>query len=123
MRLWYFGPSKEQVEADYEAYAKDLKWQLIQGHIFKANDIKVDQNEALEFTKGLIVNQYAQYGIPAPEDAELTKQAAGALSDRNEANRIYDMLAETKLMNYFKNTVKLNNKEVSYDDFVALANA
>lgn len=75
----------EQIEADYDQYSKDLKWQLIQGHIFKANDIKVDQNEALEFTKGLIVNQYAQYGIPAPEDAELTKQAAGALSDRNEA--------------------------------------
>lgn len=111
----------EQIEADFDSYAKDLKWQLIQGHIFKANDIKVDQKEAIEFTKGLIVNQYAQYGIPAPEDAELTKQANGALSNQEEANRIYDMLAESKLTQFFKNTVKLNNKEVSYDEFVELA--
>ncbi len=111
----------EQIEADYDNYAKDLKWQLIQGHIFKANDIKLDNAEVIEFTKGLIANQYAQYGIPAPEDAELTKQAAGALQNREEANRIYDMLAEAKLTEYFKNTVKLNSKEVSYDEFVEMA--
>jgi hypothetical protein len=70
--------------------------------------IKVDSKDALEFTKGMIVNQYAQYGIPAPEDAQLTSQAQQALSDRNEANRIYDMLAEAKLTEFFKKTVKLN---------------
>lgn len=115
--------SKEQIEADYDNYSKDLKWQLIQGHIFKANEIKVDSKDALEFTKGMIVNQYAQYGIPAPEDAQLTSQAQQALSDRNEANRIYDMLAEAKLTEFFKKTVKLNEKEISYDAFVELANA
>jgi trigger factor len=113
--------SEDQIEADYPAYSKDLKWQLIQGHIFKANDIKLDQMEAIEFTKGLIVNQYAQYGLPAPEDKELVQQAAKALANREEANRIYDMLAEAKLTDFFKNTVKLNNKEVSYDEFVAMA--
>jgi trigger factor len=113
----------EQIEADYDQYAKDLKWQLIQGHIFKANDIKLDQAEAVEFTKGLVANQYAQYGIPAPEDAELTKQAVGALSNKEEANRIYDMLAEAKLTQFFKSTVKMNTKEVSYDEFVSLANS
>lgn len=112
----------EQIEADYDSYAKDLKWQLIQGHIFKANDIKLDNAEVIEFTKGLIANQFAQYGIPAPEDAELTKQAAGALQNREEANRIYDMMAEARLTQYFKDTVKLNSKEVSYDEFVELAN-
>ncbi len=115
--------SAEQVEADYDKYSKDLKWQLIQGHIFKANDIKVDQKDALEFTKGLIANQFAQYGIPAPEDAQLTSQAQQALSDRNEANRIYDMLAESKLTEFFKSTVKLTDKEMSYDAFVELANS
>ena len=111
----------EQIESDYDSYAKDLKWQLIQGHIFKANDIKLDNAEVIEFTKGLIANQFAQYGIPAPEDAELTKQAVGALQNREEANRIHDMLAETKLTQYFKDTVKLNSKEISYDEFVELA--
>lgn len=113
--------SQEQVNEDYDNYAKDLKWQLIQGHIFKSNDIQLDHQEAIEFTKGLLANQYAQYGLPAPEEPELTAQASKALANREEANRIYDMLAEAKLTTYFKSTVKLNNKEVSYDDFVAMA--
>lgn len=114
--------TSEQIDEEYDNYAKDLKWQLIQGHIFRTNDIQLGQNEAIDYTKGLIANQYAQYGLPAPEEKELIAQAAKALANREEANRIYDMLAEAKLTDYFKNTVKLNNKEVSYDDFVALAN-
>lgn len=113
--------SDEQIESDYDAYSKSLKWQLIQGNIFKTNDIKLDHQEAIEYTKGLLVSNYAQYGIPAPADAELTKSAMEVLQNKDEANRIYDMLAEAKLIEYFKSTVKLKEKEVSYDDFVALA--
>lgn len=111
----------EQIEGDYDNYAKSLKWQLIQGNIFKNNEIKLDNQEAIEYTKGLLVNNYAQYGIPAPEDKELTASAMQVLQNKDEANRIYDMLAEAKLTNYFKSTVKLNEKVVSYDEFVELA--
>lgn len=113
----------EQIEADYDSYSDNLKWQLIQGEIFKSNDIKLDNEEVIEFTKGLLVNNYAQYGIPAPADDELTKSAMQVLQNKDEVNRIYDMLAESKLTKFFKDTVKLNEKEISYDDFVALANS
>lgn len=112
----------EEIEAQFDGYEKSMKWQLIQGHIFKANDIKVDQKEALEFTKGLLVNQYAQYGIPAPEDKELTTSAIQVLTNKEESARVYDMLAETKLTEYFKSTVKLSDKVVSYDEFIEIAN-
>ena len=114
--------SIEEIEAQFEGYEKSMKWQLIQGHIFKANNIKVDQNEALEFTKGLLVSQYAQYGIPAPEDKELTTSAIQVLTNKEESARVYDMLAETKLTEYFKSTVKLSDKVVSYDEFIEIAN-
>jgi trigger factor len=113
--------SMEEIEAQYDGYEKGMKWQLIQGHIFKANNLKVEQAEVIEFTKRLLVDQYAQYGIPAPEDKELTMSAVQVLGNKEESARVYDMLAEVKLTQYFKSTVKLNNKEVSYDDFVAMA--
>lgn len=113
----------EQIAADYDSYSDNLKWQLIQGEIFKSNDIKLDNEEVIEFTKGLLVSNYAQYGIPAPADDELTKSAMQVLQNKDEVNRIYDMLAESKLTKFFKDTVKLNEKEISYDDFVALANS
>lgn len=111
----------EQIEADYDNYAKSLKWQLIQGKIFKDNDLKLEQEEVMEFTKGLLVNNYAQYGMPAPDDQELTTSAMRILQNKDEANRIYDMMAEQKFTAYIKETVKLNDKEVSYDEFVEMA--
>jgi trigger factor len=113
--------SMEQIENEYNSYADNLKWQLIQGNIFKTNQIRLENAEVIEFTKGLLVSNYAQYGIPAPEDQELTASAMQVLQNREEATRVYDMLAEQKLTNYFKSTVKLNEKEISYDDFIALA--
>jgi trigger factor len=113
--------SDEQLDAEYDGYAKSLKWQLIQTSIFKNNEIKLDNQEVIEFTKGLLVSNYAQYGIPAPDDSELTKSALQVLGNKEEANRIYDMLAEQKLTQYFKSTVKLSEKEISYDEFVELA--
>lgn len=113
----------EQIEADYDNYAKSLKWQLIQGNIFKANNIKLENEEVIEYTKGLLASNYAQYGMPAPEDGELTKSAMQVLQNREEANRVYEMLAERKLTNYFKETVRLKDKEITYDEFVALAGA
>ncbi len=113
----------EQIEAEYGSYSDSLKWQLIQGEIFRSNEIKLDNEEVIEYTKGLLVSNYAQYGIPAPADDELTKSAMQVLQNKDEVNRIYDMLAESKLTKYFKDTVKLNEKEIPYDDFVALANS
>ncbi len=113
--------SDEQLTAEYEGYAKSLKWQLIQTSIFKNNEIKLDNQEVIQFTKGLLVSNYAQYGIPAPDDNELTQSALQVLGNKEEATRIYDMLAEQKLTDYFKSTVKLSEKEISYDDFVELA--
>lgn len=111
----------ETIEAEYDGYTKGLKWQLIQGKIFKENKLELNQAEVIDFTKGLLVNNYAQYGMPAPEDKELTETAQKVLENKEEANKVYEMLAETKLTSFFKDTVKLNEKEVSYDEYMKIA--
>jgi trigger factor len=113
--------SMEEIDSQFDGYEKSMKWQLIQGQIFKDNDLKLDQKEVLEFTKGLLINQYAQYGIPSPEEKELNEAAIRVLSNKEESSRIYEMISETKLTEYFKNTVKLNEKLVPYDDFIKIA--
>ena len=111
----------EQIEAEYEGYAKNLKWQLIQGNIFKVNNLKLDNQEIIDFTKNILKSNFAQYGMPAPEDKELTETAIGLLSKKEESTQILEMIADQKITEYFKNTVKLNEKEVSYDSFIELA--
>ena len=99
----------------------DFSYNPIHDIIYTRHEYNENNEEVIDFTKVLLVNNYAQYGIPAPEDKELTESAIRVLTNKEEANRIYDMMAEQKLTQYFKETVKINERKVSYDDFVSLA--
>lgn len=114
--------TEEDINAEFDAYLKSLKWQLIQSKIFKDNNIKLDQQEVIEYTKNLLIGNYAQYGMPPPEDKELMETALRLLQNKEQANSIYDQLAEQKLTDFFKSMVSLVAKPVSYDEFVAIAN-
>jgi trigger factor len=113
--------TEEEIERDFSNYLQSLKWQLIQTKIFKDNNIQLSNQEVIEYTKELLAGNYAQYGIPAPEDDELSETAVRLLKNKEQANGIYDKLAEQKLTEYFKSTVTLKTKEVPYDDFLTLA--
>ena len=113
--------SQDEINADFGNYAKSLKWQLIQSKIIKDNGIKVENQEIVDYTKGIIINQYAQYGMPAPEDEALEDQAKNVLQNKEEAEKIYDNVYGAKMLHFFKQTVKLNEKLMPYDDFVKVA--
>ena len=115
--------SAEEIEADFDNYKKSLRWQLIQNKIIKENDLQVKSEEVIAHTKGLLVNQYAQYGMPAPEDKELEAQAKNVLSNQEEANKIYDSIYGAKILSYIKENVKLTEKSLPYEKFVEEAYA
>lgn len=111
----------ETLDKEFDGYLKSMKWQLIQGKIFKENDIQISNEEVMDFTKSLLVSNYAQYGMPAPEDKELTETAMRLLKDKEQVNGIYDRLTEKKLSEYFQINVPMKEKHLSYDDFVKKA--
>ena len=107
----------EQIEGEYEQYAKNLKWQLIENKVIKENDIKVDNEEVVAHTKELIKQQFAQYGRPNPAEQELEDTAKRVLENQEELRKIYDVIYNQKVMQLFKDTFKIEDKEVSIDDF------
>lgn len=124
LKRWILASSEKEeltadkIDEDFDNYRKGLKWQLIQNVLIKDNNLKVEPAEAVAYVKSLLVNQYSQYGMPAPEDNVLEDQAKNVLENREEANKIYDTLYGMKILQHFKQTVKMKEKEVSYEDFV-----
>jgi trigger factor len=123
LKKWILSSSKEEitmddVENEYEQYAKSLKWQLVENRIIKDNDIKVEFEEVLNHTKNLLASQYAQYGMMVPVDEELTANARKVLENREEAQKLFEQLYDLKVIAFLKETVKLQEKELAYDDFV-----
>ena len=108
-----------EVEVQFPDMAKGLKWQLIENRIIQDNELKAEYDELLEFTKQLLRDQYVQYGM-TPDEEQVTKSATDVLQNQEEAQRINDRLYDEKLKAHFKTSLKLNEKEIGYDDFVKL---
>lgn len=113
--------TEDQINNEYESYADGLKWQLVENKIIKDKDIKVSHDEVMDHTKTLLKQQMASYGLPEGSDEELAETANKVLANQEEARNIYMMLYDQKIMSMFKETFKLKEKEISYDDFVKMA--
>ena len=51
----------------------------------------------------------------------LPKQNFGVLSNKEEEKNIYDRIFAAKLTVFFKSAFKINEKEISYENFIKLA--
>lgn len=113
----------DEIEKDFEGYKKSLKWQIIENKIAKDNNLSVAKEEAIAETKKLISAQMAQYGQLSPEEEQLEQYAQQVLANKDEEKNIYDRVFASKMTAFFKESFKMNEKEISYEDFVKLAQA
>lgn len=107
----------EQVETEFDEYSKGLKWSLIENKIIKDNSIQVTNEEVIDSTKQMILEQFGKYNPIPMEEEELNKTAQRVLSNKEEAKKIYEKLYGEKVMTLFKTKFTLENKEIAYDDF------
>jgi len=112
----------EQVQEEYDNFSKNTRWQLIKNRVVINNEIKVSDEEKTNEAKNFIRNQYAQYGQLNIEETELQDIAKKVLTNEEENKNITEKLFEEKVVDYLKSTMMVKEVEVSYDEFVELAN-
>jgi len=111
--------TKEQLEAEYPAYAKSMQWKLIENKIIKNNNIAVTIDEAKEEASNYVRSQFARYG-QMPEENEVSKIVDGILAKQEEAQKIFEGLYSKKVLDVLKTSCKLDTKEVSYNEFFGI---
>ncbi len=109
----------EEIEKEYPVMKDSMKWQLVENKTIKDNKIEVTQEELVDYTKQLVMRQMAQYGQQPPVE-EMDNIAKRVLENQEEGQRIADQLFSEKLLQYYKATVKLDEKKVSFDEFLKL---
>jgi len=113
----------EQVEKDFVNQKDAFKWQLIQTHLIKKYDIKISQEELMGFLRSMITQQFMQYGYnQALPDDIIDNYAKTMLENKEQMRQVYDQLYDLKITDIFKEKLKLNEKEISYNDFVTQMN-
>ena len=108
---------EEFVEKNYEQSIKELTWHLIKEQLVADNQIKVNDEDVLNAAKETARVQFAQYGMNNVPDEYVENYAKEILKKRENVDGLVDRAVDIKLTDTLKKIVKLNEKEISLDDF------
>ncbi len=121
LKRWLALTNKEltadKIEEDYPKMIADLKWQLIKDKIARANNVQVENEDVQAYGRQVARAQFAQYGMTGLDDAILDNYAKDMFKNEEQLRNIIDRVAENKVVDIIKNTVKLDTKEVSIEEF------
>ena len=108
---------EEFVEKNFAASIAELKWHLIKEQLVAAAQIKVEEADLKAVAKEAIRAQFAQYGMSNVPDDVLENYATEQLKKRENVDNFVDRAVDVKLTAALKGIVKLNEKEVTLDEF------
>ncbi len=105
------------VEKNFEASIKELGWHLIKEQLVAALEIKVEDNDIKNVAKEAARAQFAQYGMSNVPEEYLDNYAAEMLKKRENVDGLVDRAVDVKLTAALKNVVKLDEKDITMEDF------
>ena len=105
------------VEKNFDASIKELGWHLIKEQLVAAQDIKVDDADLKNVAKEAARAQFAQYGMSNIPDEYLENYASEMLKKRENVDGLVDRAVDVKLTAALKSVVKLDEKDITLEDF------
>ncbi|MES2732831.1 MAG: trigger factor [Bacteroidota bacterium] len=118
----------EQVEQEYDVYARELRWNLIKNKIAEENDLKVEHEEVMERTKNLIGQQFGLSGMGGMDEAmastmdTFANNFLKAEKGKNYMN-IFNQVFADKVIGLVKSKLVLEKTPVEVEEFKKLAAA
>ena len=105
------------VEKNFEASIKELGWHMIKEQLVAAQEIKVEDADLKNAAKEAARAQFAQYGMSNVPDEYLDNYATEMLKKRENVDGLLDRAVDVKLTAALKNVVKLEEKDITLEDF------
>jgi len=113
----------EDIEKEYESYARELKWNLIKNKIAKDNEVKVEHEEVIETTKNMIRSQFGQAATSPQIEENLDSFADNYLKaeEGNNYMKVYNQVQADKIFDLIKEKITISEKNVNIEQFKKLA--
>ena len=112
----------EYVEKNFELSIKELAWHLIKEQLVAQQKIKVEDADLKAVAKAAARAQFAQYGMSNIPEEYLDNYADEILKKRENMNSLVDRAVDVKLIAALKGVVKLDEKDITMDDFQKMLN-
>lgn len=107
----------EDLDKNFPQMIEELKWQLITDQLIRQLDIKVEKEDVDAYAKKVARMQFMQYGLMHIDDQYLDNFAQEMLKKDNQLRNIIERVTEEKIYAAEKNIMKVEEKEVSQEDF------
>jgi len=107
----------EQIEADFDNFMVDLKWQLIKDKIVKDNELQITEDDVRALAKEMAIVQFRQYGLNNVGEEHLDSYANHMLQNEEERRKLVSRKQEDVIVATIKDKVTLDVKEISYEEF------
>ncbi|MFO7575181.1 MAG: trigger factor [Bacteroidales bacterium] len=109
--------SEEQIEKEFDSFRKDMKWQLIRNRVASMNELKVSEEDLMQEAMAITRNQFMQYGLYYATDEQISVYARELLKKEEEARRLADRVLDTKVTDFIRENVKLDEKKITSEQF------
>ncbi|AFK04069.1 trigger factor [Emticicia oligotrophica DSM 17448] len=127
LKRWLFNINEgkftvEDIEKDYDAFAKGLRMDLIRNEVAANNDIKLEYNDILEEVKAEMRNYFGAYSYEGLEEM-IDQMARKTLKENKDGavRRYTDRAFGRKVREFLKSAVKVESKTVNVDEFNKVA--
>ncbi len=113
--------TREEIEKDFDQFLKMFSWNYLQKYFIKQDNLQVTADEAAAEARAFAQAQFAQYGMPTAPEEMLAAYGKKILDDKEQSQKIYEKLYESKVVEDVKSKLKVTQKAVSAEDFAKLA--
>lgn len=108
----------EDIAHEFDHYADDLKWQLIESKLMRERGIKIEREDLVQNTKENLLELYARYNLPMLDEDALTKHAESILSKKEEVQNAVQKTTTKKVVGCILENAKIKTVDVSFDEMM-----
>jgi trigger factor len=114
--------TQDDIDKEFPLYAKQLTWSLISNYLATENKIKAEHEDVVAKTKQMVREQFASSGLGSQMEDSMDMFVDNYLKS-DEGQNYMNMLTSIqndKVLAFVQDNVKLNEKEVTIDEFKEL---
>ncbi len=129
LKRWLLTANKdvtsEQVEKEFDAFLKELKWDVIKNRVAKDAGIKVEHTDVMDRTKAMIREQFGMSTFDGDDDERFDTIADSFLKGEKGKNymNVFNQVYADKVTAYIVEQVHPEPKKVTSDELLALSRA
>ncbi|MCL2738590.1 MAG: trigger factor [Bacteroidales bacterium] len=113
--------SMEEIERDYEDFARDFRWQLVREYLMQENNIQITKEDLMHHAYQVAQYQFAMYGLHSVPAEHLEKYAKSLLDNEKEYRRIFEKVEDDKVIALIRTQVSVDIDKVPFSQIRAMS--